>query len=109
MKLIKCVIQPHKLEDVAAALQNVATGMTVSEVRGYGRQKGHPISYRGVEYGVALLPKTMVDIVADDNRVDDVIEVVMKTAGSGSIGDGRIFVLPLLENYDVRTGFMDLG
>ena len=109
MKLIKCIIQPYKLSDVVTALQNVVAGMTISEVRGFGQQKGQPLSYRGVEYDVALLPKVMIDIVTEDNRVDDVVQLVIKTARTGRIGDGRIFVLPLEENYHVRTGFMDVG
>ena len=108
MKLIKCVIRPEKLDDAVEALQRVASGMTVSEVRGHGHQKGHPIVYRGQEYEVTLLPKMMIDIVADDSRVDDIVDVVIRIAGTGQIGDGRIFVLPVEENYHVRTGFMEL-
>jgi nitrogen regulatory protein PII len=108
MKLIKCIIQPHKLDEVIAKLSKLVAGMTISEVRGHGHQKGHSILYRGLEYEVALLPKAMIDIVTDDNKVDDVVKLVIKTAQTGQIGDGRIFVLPLEENYHVRTGFMDL-
>ncbi len=82
--------------------------MTVSEVRGHGRQKGHSVVFRGVEYDVALLPKAMIEIIADDNKVDDVINAVVQTATTGSIGDGRVFVQPVEETYHVRTGFMDL-
>jgi len=108
MKLIKCIIQPQKLSDVVEELKNVVTGMTVFEVRGFGRQKGHAIAYRGVEYHESLVPKAMIDIVTDDNRVDDVVKLVIETATTGAIGDGRIFVIPVEENYHVRTGFMDL-
>jgi nitrogen regulatory protein P-II 1 len=108
MKLIKCIIQPQKLTDVVEKLKSIVAGMTVSEVRGFGRQKGHSIAYRGVEYNESFLPKAMIDIVADDNRVDDVVKLVVETAKTGRIGDGRIFVLPVEENYHVRTGFMDL-
>jgi nitrogen regulatory protein P-II 1 len=108
MKLIKCIIQPQKLNDVVEKLKSVVTGMTVFEVRGFGRQRGHSIAYRGVEYNESLLPKAMIDIVTNDNRVDDVIKIVIETARTGGIGDGRIFVLPVEENYHVRTGFMDL-
>jgi nitrogen regulatory protein P-II 1 len=108
MKLIKCIIQPNKLEEVTKKLQTIVGGMTVSEVRGYGNQKGQPLLYRGLEYQVNLLPKAMIEIVTEDNKVDDVVKAVIETARSGNIGDGRIFVLPLGENYHVRTGFMDL-
>jgi len=107
MKLIKCIIQPHKLHDVVPALQDLVSGMTVSDVKGIGRQKGHPIMYRGVEYEQPLLPKVMIDIVADDNKVDDIVNLIIRTARTGNIGDGRIFVLPLDETYHVRTGFME--
>ena len=83
MKLIKCIIQPHKLHDVVEKLQSIVTGMTVFEVRGFGRQKGHSLAYRGVEYNESLLPKAMIDIVTDDNRVDDVIKLVIETARTG--------------------------
>ena len=107
MKLIKCIIQSHKLNEVVPALQNLAAGMTVLDVKGIGRQKGHPIVYRGVEYEHPLLPKVMIEIVADDNKVDDIVKLVIETARTGNIGDGRIFVLPLEENYHIRTGFME--
>lgn len=108
MKLIKCIIQPNKLDKVIAKLQTTVAGMTVSEVRGHGHQKGQPLLYRGLEYEVNLLPKAMIEIVTDDNKVDDVVKLVIDTARTGEIGDGRIFILPLDENYHVRTGFMDL-
>jgi nitrogen regulatory protein P-II 1 len=108
VKLIQCIVQPHKLQEVVDALQNVTTGMTISEARGHGRQKGHHAMYRGVEYEVSLLPKIMIEIVADDNRVGDIIKVVIATAGTGEIGDGRIFIVPLEANYHIRTGFMEL-
>ena len=107
MKLIQCIIQPDKLEDVIRQLTTVVTGMTVREVRGHGRQKGHTTAYRGVEYQISLLPKIMVEIVADDNKVDDIIRVVVEAARTGRIGDGRVFVVPIEENYHIRTGFMD--
>ena len=108
-KLIKCIVRPEKVEEVVEALTRVTSGLVVSEVRGYGRQKGHVLLYRGQEYEVSLLPKSMIEIVSDDNRVDDVIRVVIETARTGAIGDGRIFVLPVEENYNVRTRFMDIG
>jgi nitrogen regulatory protein PII len=108
LKLIKCVIRPEKTEEVVAELQQVVAAMTVTEVRGHGRQKGQPLSYRGVEYDVSLLPKTMIDMVADDNKVDEIVQVLAKSARTGNIGDGRIFILPVEESYHIRTGFMDL-
>jgi nitrogen regulatory protein PII len=107
MKLVQCIIQPYKLDEVVEALQYVAPGMTVSEVRGHGHQKGHTLIYRGCEYEVSLLPKVMIEIVADDNRVDDIVKVVINTARTRNIGDGRIFIFPLEANYHVRTGFME--
>ena len=108
MKLIKCIIQPNKLDKVVARLQTLVAGMTVMEVRGHGHQKGHSLLYRGLEYEVTLLPKIMIEVAVDDNKVDDVVRLVIDTAGTGEIGDGRIFILELNENYHVRTGFMDL-
>jgi nitrogen regulatory protein P-II 1 len=108
MKLIKCIIQPHKMVDVVKALQDIDSGMTISEVRGMGRQKGHTLLYHGLEYDMPLLPKVMIEIVTEDNKVDDVVKAVISSAHTGQIGDGRIFVLPSDETYHVRTGFMDL-
>src|SRR5688572_679199 len=109
MKLIQCIIRPEKEDEIVTALQRVASGMTVSQVRGHGHQKGQSIIYRGVEYEVTLLPKLMIEIVADDNRVEDIVQVVIKTATTGNIGDGRIFIKPVEQTYHIRTGFMDLG
>jgi len=108
MKLIKIIIQPSKLDPVVTKLQTLVAGMTVSEVRGYGHQRGQPLLYRGREYDVNLVPKAMIEVVTEDNKVDDVVKAVIETARTGQIGDGRIFVLPLGETYHVRTGFMDL-
>jgi nitrogen regulatory protein P-II 1 len=109
MKLVKCIIRPNKLEDVREALGklNVA-GMTVSEVRGHGRQKGHKAIYRGREYSVTLLPKMMIEMVLPDNLVEEVIKAVMETTRTGEIGDGRIFVLPVEQGYNIRTGERDV-
>jgi nitrogen regulatory protein P-II 1 len=109
MKLIQCIIQPYKLDEVVDALQDVASGMTISDAQGYGHQKGHSMLYRGHEYKPLLVPKVMIEIVADDSRVDDIVKVVIQKAGTGRIGDGRIFVLTVDECYHVRTGFMDIG
>ncbi len=109
MKMIQCIIQPYKLDEVVEALLNVASGMTVSDAKGYGHQKGHPMLYRGHEYEVSLVPKMMIEIAADDDRVGDIVKIVREVAGTGQIGDGRIFVLPVAECYHVRSGFMETG
>jgi nitrogen regulatory protein P-II 1 len=104
MKLIKCIIRPNKVDEVRAALEKTSIqGMTVSEVRGHGRQKGHKAIYRGREYEVSLLPKTMIEMVIPDDQVGDVLRIVMETARTGDIGDGRIFVLPVEEGHNIRT------
>jgi nitrogen regulatory protein PII len=108
MKLIKCIIRPNKLEDVRQALDNASvSGMTVTEVRGHGRQKGHKTVYRGREYEVTLLPKTMIELAVADDRVDDVVRIVMASARTGDVGDGRIFVMPIEDGHNVRTGEPD--
>ncbi|HEY2385050.1 MAG TPA: P-II family nitrogen regulator [Terriglobia bacterium] len=108
MKLIQCIIQPYKLEEVIDALQAVAPGMTLSEAKGHGHQRGQPLVYRGHEYEVSLLPKVMIEIVVEDNRVDDVVKVVIEKARTGHIGDGRIFISRIEESYHIRSGFMAL-
>lgn len=107
MKLIQCIIRPEKLNDLVDHIEGLASGLTVSDVRGHGHQKGQAAVYRGLEYQVSLLPKTMVEIVADDSRVDDIIKVISETARTGQIGDGRIFVVDVDEVYHIRTGLMD--
>jgi nitrogen regulatory protein PII len=108
MKLIKCIIRPNKVDDVRTALEKASVaGMTVTEVRGHGRQKGHKAIYRGREYEVNLLPKTMIELVVPDHQVDAVLRIVMETARTGDIGDGRIFVLPIEEGHNIRTGERD--
>jgi nitrogen regulatory protein PII len=107
VKLIQCIIRPEKLSDAIQELSKITAGLTVAEVRGHGRQGGHPTIYRGVEYEVTLRPKVMIEIVTDDNKVDDVVQILTQTARTGEVGDGRIFVSPIDEVYHVRTGFMD--
>ncbi len=107
MKLIQCIIRPEKLNDLVARVEGMASGLTVSDIRGHGHQKGQTAVYRGLEYQVSLLPKTMVEIVADESRVDDIIKVVTGTARTGQIGDGRIFILDVDQSYHIRTGSMD--
>jgi nitrogen regulatory protein PII len=108
MKLIKVIIRPNKLDDVRQALEKASlSGMTVTEVRGYGRQRGHKAVYRGREYDVSLLPKTMIEMAVADEVVDEVVRIVMQAARTGDIGDGRIFVLPIADGHNIRTGDRD--
>jgi nitrogen regulatory protein PII len=105
MKLIKCIIRPNKVDEVKDALAKLSiAGMTVTEVRGHGKQKGHTAIYRGKEYNVSLLPKMEIEIVVPDSMADDVVKAVVQAARTGEIGDGRVFVLPVLESYRIRTG-----
>jgi nitrogen regulatory protein P-II 1 len=108
MKLVTAVIKPHKWEDVRAALEAFGvTGMTVTEASGYGRQKGHTEVYRGAEYEVALLPKVRVEIVVDDPDVEDVVGIIVKSAHTNRIGDGKVWVAPIDSIVRVRTGERD--
>ena len=108
MKLVTAVIKPHKWEDVREALETFGvTGMTVSEVSGYGRQKGHTEVYRGAEYDIALVPKIRIEIVVDDGDAEDVVGIVVKTAQTGRIGDGKVWVSPVETVVRVRTGDRD--
>ena len=105
MKKIEVVIKPFKLDDVREALTEVGiTGMTVSEVKGFGRQKGHTEIYRGAVYAVDFLPKVRLEIVLADELVDRAIEAIVQAARSGKIGDGKIFVSPIEEAVRIRTG-----
>ncbi len=105
MKLIKAIIKPFKLDDVREALSEIGvTGITVSEVKGFGRQKGHTELYRGAEYVVDFLPKVKVETVVDDDAVEKVIEAISKAANTGKIGDGKIFVLNVEQAVRIRTG-----
>ena len=108
MKLVTAVIKPHKWEDVRAALATVGiTGMTVSEVSGYGRQKGHTELYRGAEYDVALVPKVRLEVVVDDGDAEAVVDAIVKSAATGRIGDGKVWVVPVESIVRVRTGDRD--
>ncbi len=105
MKLITAVIKPFKLDDVREALSEVGVqGMTVTEVKGFGRQKGHTELYRGAEYVVDFLPKVKIEAVIDDALLDEVIEAISKSANTGKVGDGKIFVAALEEAVRIRTG-----
>ena len=108
MKLVTAVIKPHKWEDVRVALETIGvTGMTVSEVSGYGRQKGHTEVYRGAEYDIALVPKIRLEIALDDGDVDGVVSAIVSAAQTGRIGDGKVWVSPLESVVRVRTGDRD--
>jgi nitrogen regulatory protein PII len=107
MRLVTAIIKPFKLEDVKEALQDVGIqGMTVTEVRGFGRQRGHKEVYRGAEYQVDFVPKVRVEVLVDDHQVDQVVDAVMKSARTGKIGDGKIFVTDADQVYRIRTGEM---
>jgi nitrogen regulatory protein P-II 2 len=108
MKLIVAVIKPFKLDEVRDALTAVGVhGMTITEVKGYGRQKGHTEIYRGAEYAVNFLPKVRLDVVVDDDMVDRVMEAIAQAAKTGQIGDGKIFVTPIDHAVRIRTGELD--
>jgi nitrogen regulatory protein P-II 1 len=105
VKLIKSIIRPNKVDDVKEALQKLGiSGLTVTEVRGHGKQKGHTAIYRGKEYNVSLLPKMQVEVVVSDAIADDVVRAVVQSARTGEIGDGRVFVVPIDGTYRIRTG-----
>jgi nitrogen regulatory protein PII len=105
MKKIEAIIRPHLLEAVKDALQTVGVqGMTISEVRGFGRQKGHTEVYRGSEYKVEFVPKVKIEVIVDDDVAESAVEAVIKSARTGKFGDGKIFVLPVEEAVRIRTG-----
>lgn len=105
MKMIAAVIKPFKLDDVREALSEIGVqGMTVTETKGFGRQKGHTELYRGAEYVVDFLPKIKIEVAVSDDKVDDVIEAISKSANTGKIGDGKIFVSSLEQVVRIRTG-----
>ena len=105
MKLIKSIVRPNKVDEVKAALEKLQiSGMTVTEVRGHGKQKGHTAIYRGQEYNVSLLPKMQIEVVVSDSQVDEVVKAIVQAAKTGEIGDGRVFVIPVGESYKIRTG-----
>ena len=105
MKLIKSIVRPNKVDDVRDALEKLSiSGVTVTEVRGHGKQKGHTAIYRGKEYNVTLLPKMEIEVVVPDEIVDDAIAAIIQAARTGEIGDGRVFVIPVERSYRIRTG-----
>ena len=109
MKLVKAIVRPNKVDDIKDALAKLnLSGMTVTEVRGHGRQKGHTAVYRGKEYVVNLLPKMEVEVVVPDDQVEPAIRAIMGAARTGEIGDGRVFVIPVEHGYNIRTGERDI-
>jgi nitrogen regulatory protein PII len=105
MKLIKAIVRPNKVDEVREALEGLSiSGMTVTEVRGHGKQKGHTAIYRGKEYNVSLLPKMEIELVVDDDIADEAIKAIIQAARTGEIGDGRVFVMPVGQSYRIRTG-----
>jgi nitrogen regulatory protein P-II 1 len=105
MKLVTAVLKPFKLEEVKDSLDTIGVqGMTVSEVRGFGRQKGHTEVYRGAEYQVDFTPKVRLEVVADDDRVDEIVKTIMTAAHTDSIGDGKVWVTPVEQVLRIRTG-----
>ena len=104
MKLISAIIKPFKLQEVREALVGAGIGLTITEVKGYGRQKGHTEMYRGAEYSVDTLPKIKLEILVDDGNLQTVTDVVTKTANTGKIGDGKIFITTIDEVIRIRTG-----
>ena len=108
MKMVVAIIKPFKLDDVREALTGIGVeGLTVSEVKGYGRQKGQTEIYRGAEYAVSFLPKVKIEVAVTDDLQEQVIETVQKAANTGRIGDGKIFVLDVLRTVRIRTGELD--
>jgi nitrogen regulatory protein PII len=107
MQLITAIIKPFKLDEVKEALAGVGvTGMSVSEVRGFGRQKGHTEVYRGAEYQVAFVPKTRIEVAVDDDMADEVVKAIVTSAKTGEIGDGKVWVTPASQVVRIRTGEM---
>ncbi len=105
MKKIEAIVKPFKLDEVKEALQGIGIqGMTVTEVKGFGRQEGHTELYRGAEYVVDFLPKIKIEIAVSDDLVDKAVQLIVETANTGRIGDGKIFVLPVEETIRIRTG-----
>ena len=110
MKLIKSIVRPDKVDAVKDALGKInISGMTVTEVRGHGKQKGHTAIYRGKEYNVSLLPKMEIEMVVADDVVEDVVKAIITAARTGEIGDGRVFVIPVGQSYRIRTGEVELA
>ncbi len=108
MKLITAIVKPHQVDAVKEALQDLGIqGMTLTEVRGYGRQKGHVEVYRGAEYTIDFVPKARLDVAVSDTRVDEVIDMIVKAARTGQVGDGKVWVTDVAQVVRIRTGELD--
>jgi nitrogen regulatory protein PII len=108
MKLIKSIVRPNKVDEVKDALGKLGiSGMTVTEVRGHGKQKGHTAIYRGQEYTVSLLPKMEIEIVVPEDAVAEAVKIITQSARTGEIGDGRVFVMPVDQSFRIRTGELE--
>ena len=107
MKLVTAIVKPFKLDEVKEALRSIGVnGLTVTEVQGFGRQRGHTEVYRGAEYQVDFVPKVRVEVLADEDQVQPVVDAILKTARTGKIGDGKVFVTPVDQVWRIRTGEM---
>ncbi len=105
MKKIEAIIRPHKLDEIQEALREAGfSGLTVSEVRGYGRQKGHKEVYRGTEYNITFVPKLKIELICSDAMLEKAIEIIIKTAKTGEVGDGKIFIYNVQDSIRIRTG-----
>jgi len=108
MRLVKAIVRPNKVDEVKDALAKLSvSGVTVTEVRGHGKQRGHVAIYRGQEYTISLLPKIEIEVVLPDAIVEDAVKAIIQTARTGEIGDGRVFVLPVDQSYRIRTGELE--
>jgi nitrogen regulatory protein PII len=108
MTLLKAIVRPHKVENVKEALGQLGvSGMTVTEVRGHGKQKGHTAIYRGQEYAVDLLPKMQIEVVVENSLSEQIVKAIIQAARTGEIGDGRVFLIPVTHSYKIRTGEVD--
>jgi len=109
MTLLKAIVRPNKVDEIKEALGKAGVaGMTLTEVRGHGKQKGHKALYRGKEYAVDLLPKMQIEVVVDDSRAEDVARTIIQAGRTGEIGDGRVFLIPVAHSYKIRTGELDV-
>ena len=109
MTLVKAIVRPNKVDGVKQALEQLGvSGMTVTEVRGHGKQKGHTAVYRGQEYSVDLLPKMQIEVVIAESIENEVVGAIMQAARTGEIGDGRVFVIPVMHSYKIRTGELEI-
>jgi nitrogen regulatory protein PII len=109
MTLLKAVVRPNKVDEIKEALGRIGVaGMTLTEVRGHGKQKGHTALYRGKEYSIDLLPKMQIEVVVDDRLADEVARTIIQAGRTGEIGDGRVFLIPVSHTYRIRTGELDV-